>query len=592
MLGFETDRTSFRSQGVRHSLVWFLSLGFALLAALSEVEAALPLSEQAALRKPVDAVVAAGGLLVANQEGHSLSFLDAPLKRVQWESSLGSSPVALVSLGGPVGVLDFQDHLLRIVAVDPTGLRSVSQVETVHWPVAVVALTETRLAVAGLWSRRIQFLEHSESSDRWTETGVLRLPFNPRCLLPMDDGRLLVGDAFRGRLAVVDTTEPRVESVREIHAHNIHGIVLSPNRESVYLTHQLLDERAATTHENVSLGILLSNLVRRIPLTALRDPRVNLESVSFRYFLGRTLEGAADPNGLSFAADGTLWVALGGTNELCEVSADGIEIRRHPAGTRPTKVLRRGDEIVALDTLGDSVSIHHPGSSALDTVPLGPRRELSRAEQGERLFYNGRLSLESWMSCNSCHPDGHTHGLVADTASDGGFGNPKRTLSLLGTRDANPWAWNGQFRELHEQVRQSVTSSMQGPPVTPSQEIDLVSFLHTLRPPPPVDEVSGPADAAQIERGRGLFGTLGCAGCHIPPVTYTIDSVFDVGMPDERGQVKFNPPTLRGVSQRDRLFHDNRASSLESVLDEFGHQLPRPLDRTERADLLRFLRSL
>ncbi|WP_197489108.1 cytochrome c peroxidase [Planctomyces sp. SH-PL14] len=571
--------------------MWVLSLCFALVA-LREAGAAPPLDDQAALRKPVDAISAAGGLLVANQESHSLSFLNAPLKQVEWESPLGSSPVALVSLGNTVGVLDFQDHLLRVVAVDPTGLRTIGQAETVRWPVAIVALTETRLAVAGLWSRQIQFLERSNSSDQWTEAGVLRLPFNPRCLLPIGEGRLLVGDAFRGRLAVIDTTGPRIESIREIHAHNIHGLVLSPDGESVYLTHQLLDERAATTHENVSLGILLSNLVRRIPLDALRDPGVNLESVSFRYFLGRTLEGAADPNGLAFAADGTLWVALGGTNELCEVSADGIEIRRHPAGTRPTRVLRRGDEIVTLDTLGDSLSIHRPGSAALDTVPLGPQRELSRAELGERLFYNGRLSLESWMSCNSCHPDGHTHGLVADTASDGGFGNPKRTLSLLGTRDANPWAWNGQFRELHEQVRQSVTSSMQGPPVKPAQEIDLVSFLHTLRPPPPVDEVSGPEDAAQIERGRILFGKLGCAGCHIPPVTYTIDSVFDVGMPDERGQAKFNPPTLRGVSQRDRLFHDNRAASLESVLDEFGHQLPRPLDRDERSDLLRFLRSL
>lgn len=549
-------------------------------------------------RHPIAVVTVPGGLLVVNERSGSVSRLDLAGRKVLWEQSLEGveRPVAIAAVGAETFVLaDHARHQLVRVALTDHGLEEQGRSEVVRWPVSIAPLRSGELAVAGLWSRRVEFLAPSTDSPcGFQRSAVVALPFNPRKLVPIGADRLLVADGFGGRLAVIDVPKRRVESVRTIQAHSIRGLATDPAGTSLYLAHQMLDERAATTHENVSLGILLSNLVRRIPLAAILDPQANLESVSSRYFLGRTLEGAADPNGLAFDAHGRLWVALGGTSELCEVSSDGVEIRRVPVGVRPTEILSAGNSIIALETFGDGVALLDPAKSASPPaeISLGPPRSLTRAEQGERLFYNGRLSLESWMSCNSCHPDGHTHGLVADTAGDGGFGNPKRTLSLLGTRDANPWAWNGQFRELSEQVQKSVTSSMQGPPVSLEQTVDIVTFLHTLKPPPPVDEPGAAANQAEIARGRALFQTLGCAGCHIPPLTYTTDAMFDVGIHDERGQVKFNPPTLRGVAQRDRLFHDNRAASLEAVFDEFGHQLPRRLEPGEQTDLLRFLRSL
>ena len=45
------------------------------------------------------------------------------------------------------------------------------------------------------------------------------------------------------------------------------------------------------------------------------------------------------------------------------------------------------------------------------------------------------------------------------------------------------------------------------------------------------------------------------------------------------------------VSQRDSLFHDARAKTLEDVLDQ-GHFTQTPLSREEQAALLRFLKSL
>jgi cytochrome c peroxidase len=77
----------------------------------------------------------------------------------------------------------------------------------------------------------------------------------------------------------------------------------------------------------------------------------------------------------------------------------------------------------------------------------------------------------------------------------------------------------------------------------------------------------------------------------VPPLTYTSDTTYDVQIHDEAGHKLFNPPSLRGVSQRDRYFHDARAKSLEEVLEQ-GHFTQKTLTPEERTALLRFLRSL
>jgi hypothetical protein len=65
-----------------------------------------------------------------------------------------------------------------------------------------------------------------------------------------------------------------------------------------------------------------------------------------------------------------------------------------------------------------------------------------------------------------------------------------------------------------------------------------------------------------------------------------------VGLPDKFGKRDFNPPSLLGVGHRDRLFHDNRAASLEDVFRKHRHQLKGELSPAEIADLIVFLESL
>ena len=80
--------------------------------------------------------------------------------------------------------------------------------------------------------------------------------------------------------------------------------------------------------------------------------------------------------------------------------------------------------------------------------------------------------------------------------------------------------------------------------------------------------------------------------CHVPAQGYTSDATYDVGLRDEKRMTKFNPPSLRGVSQGYSFFHDGRATRLEDVFVTHRHPHGEALPDDQLADLLRFLSSL
>jgi cytochrome c peroxidase len=152
---------------------------------------------------------------------------------------------------------------------------------------------------------------------------------------------------------------------------------------------------------------------------------------------------------------------------------------------------------------------------------------------------------------------------------------------------------------LEDQVRKSVELTMRGPQLDDRKIEDLTAFLRTLPQPPSLmtarygDRLAtqAPELAASIERGRAIFNEKLCSTCHTPGV-YTSSATYDVDLPDERGQREFNPPSLRGVSQRNRLFHDNRSNGLTEVFAKYRHGLDGQLTVRQIEDLVAFLRSL
>jgi YVTN family beta-propeller protein len=288
-------------------------------------------------------------------------------------------------------------------------------------------------------------------------------------------------------------------------------------------------------------------------------------------------------------------VVMAGADQAAVGRESDFTPRRIAVGRRPTALVISDDGRFAYvaNSFDDSISVLDlEREENVATISLGPQSELSLADRGELLFYDGRLSHDGWMSCHSCHTDGHSNGMLNDNQSDGSFGAPKRVLSLLGVSDTAPYAWNGQMNDLTAQIRSSIINTMQRSEAPSEEDVQaLAAYLHTLEPPPSLERLRGADDPSAIARGQQIFERQKCNRCHAPP-TYTSAQAFDVGLEDSQGNRRFNPPSLRGVGQRGPYFHDNRAATLEDVFQVHGHQVPNGIAEGELTDLLAFLRSL
>jgi DNA-binding beta-propeller fold protein YncE len=544
-------------------------------------------------------------LCVANQRSGTVSVVDLSRAQVRDEFAVGKHLTGLAVVPGGKQVLVTDDARHELIALSWNGKTLTPRARRAvgPYPATVVVLAGGKRAmVASTWSRRVEVIDLGPPAARGPRalrvSHVISLPFAPReqCALP-GRAEVVVADAFGGHLAVVDAAAGRVVAVRELTGHNLRGLALGADGKHLLVAHQILHQKAPTTRQNIERGVLMANLLRSIPLDQLRARRGNLDKGSRVIRLGGKGAGAGDPAGVAVLDGGRVAVALAGVDEVALVRlANGRTVRRQRVGRRPT-ALRGGVEkrpLVVLNTFGDSLSVLDPRRGKVRrTISLGPGPRLTDKDRGELLFYDAHLARDGWLSCHSCHTDGHTNGLLADTHGDNTFGTPKRVLTLRNTAMTDPWGWNGQFKNLHDQVRASLTGTLCCPRVTWRRIDDLVSFLATLPPPPPAEPVGqGRADRAQVARGRRLFEQRRCGRCHVAPLTYTSWEVYDVGFADERGLRKFNPPSLRGVGQGFRFLHDNRAATLKEVFTKYRHKVPADLPAQDLADLLRFLRSL
>jgi cytochrome c peroxidase len=407
---------------------------------------------------------------------------------------------------------------------------------------------------------------------------------------------VIVADAFGGRLAVIDTKRRSIDSIRSLPAHNIRGLTFAPDGQTLVVAHQVLNRLAHASFDDVHWGLLIRNHLRVLRTESLWKPGPDaaLLDRSRLFDLGDVGYAAGDPADVVYDARGNLLVLLAGVDEVAITASPDQGPRRVAVGRLPTAVVPSPDGLWAYiaDSLDDTISVVEIATGLRPaTISLGPQPEPTAADRGERLFSSAKLSHDGWMSCHSCHTDGHTNSLLSDTLGDGSYGAPKRVPSLLGVAATGPWTWTGSMTRLEDQIRKSIVTTMHGGKPTDEQVNDLAAYLGSLTPPSP--DVAGitPDDAPAVARGREVFESRKCASCHIAP-EYTSPERYDVGLYDEVGNREFNPPSLRGVSRRDTLLHDGRARSLEDVFQKERHPRGLALTPGEIADLVAFLRAL
>jgi YVTN family beta-propeller protein len=549
------------------------------------------------LRRPVTLLLTSDGkwLFTANQRSGSVSIIDCTAARTVDEVNVGGKLADLAATPNEPQFLAVDEEASEVVVLrfGHAELKPIQRIKVSPTPVSIqVSANGKRAVVASLWARRLSLIDF-KAEPRVAKT--IDLPFAPRkqLLLP-GDKQVIVADSFGGQLAVVDVDRGAVESVRTLPAHNIRGLALSADGKRLLVAHQVLNPLAQTTRDDIHWGNLVTNNVRALSLAGVLDPKADLLHGSVQYHLGDVGHGTGDPAGIAVGADGQMVVALAGVGEVAIGTERGDNWQNVAVGSRPTAVVLSPDgrRAYVANTFADSVSVVDlKAGKVAANISLGPQAELAPSDRGEVLFHDARLSHDGWLSCQSCHTDGHSNGRLADTLGDGTYGTPKRVLSLLGVRDTGPWAWNGSVHDLESQVRKSVETTMRGKRLPESQVFALTAYLMTLSPPPPRARLLGKLDEGSVRRGRKVFAQHDCATCHTPPL-YTTAQTYDVGLSDEAGLKAFNPPSLRGVSQGGPYFHDGRAATLAEVFARHRHQLKGELTKQELDDLLHFLGSL
>jgi mono/diheme cytochrome c family protein len=592
----------------------FLLAGFA-----TGAERELPVVKLAgARREPVAALFWTDDTaLVACAKSGTLIEWDLPARRIRQEFAVGAQLRGVVRLGDDeLSVIDDKTHELIQLRYRDGKLTELHRYSVPVFPVGICEFQEAGeqyVAVASLWARQVTVwtrhkTQRGENQEqKYTLLRTIDMPFEPRLIVPVNhlqpgdaevQFHVMVMDAFGGQSAAIDIRRGLWQEA-SAHCHNIGGLTSAAERRSVFFTHQILNQKSPITAEGLIQGQILSNGFTEWNAAGWQTgerQRTGAEAATMQRTVIASLP-AGDPAGIAVIGS-QLLVCLAGMDQVWLTSPAGERGMRFGAGVRPRFITTRGQRAICLGELDDSLTlleIKGADATSVTTLldPQTAQRELSPAERGERLFFSAKNSAGQQVSCHSCHTDGHTNGLLADTLGDNTHGTPKRVLTLRGTRLTDLWAWNGEMKTLQDNVHKSLRDTMHVSRIDPADVDDLVSFLHTLPPVPPLKPV--PKDAADrelVEFGKRIFHRNGCIECHVPPLTYTSHASYDVGLADEKGMKKFNPPSLRGVGRLRNLLHDNRANSLRDVFETHGHQLKEPLPEEELRALVRFLESL
>jgi cytochrome c peroxidase len=232
-----------------------------------------------------------------------------------------------------------------------------------------------------------------------------------------------------------------------------------------------------------------------------------------------------------------------------------------------------------------------------ESIPLGPKPQMTAARQGELHFNDARICFQGWQSCASCHPgDARVDALNWDLLNDG-IGNPKNNKSLLLVHKTPPAMSTGVRESAEVAVRAGIRHilfTVQPPEVADSMD----AYLKSLKPVPSPHLLKGKLSAA-ARQGEKIFhgGIAGCAQCH-PRSLFTDLKSYDVGTRgrfDKPSDV-FDTPTLIELWRTAPYLHDGSAATIRDVLTTANkndyHGKTSHLTADQLNDLIEYLLSL
>jgi cytochrome c peroxidase len=259
------------------------------------------------------------------------------------------------------------------------------------------------------------------------------------------------------------------------------------------------------------------------------------------------------------------------------------------------------------------------------------KKKYSKEKLGELLFNEKILSLDSTVSCASCHkPEFAFSDTSAFSIGIGGKPTKRNTPSVLNMKNRPYYFWDGRASTLSEQSLMPIQNpdemnlSIREAVKRLNQNAFYVDYFKSVfKRAPDSLSLATAFESVQEERGRKVFlsDKSRCFDCHFL-VDFTNDDFKNIGLyngillndkgrfnitknPDDLG--KFKTPGLRNIAVTAPYMHNGMFKTLEEVVDYYNNPsavvpdrinidstLLKPLGLTtsEKADLVAFLKTL
>ncbi len=526
----------------------------------------------------------------ANRIAGTVMLVSLQEQRVISEIDLGREPLDIAWLDkNRIAVSLHRDRSVSILSLVQGKLQLIRQVGLPAYPYGMVFAQKAR--------RLLVTLHHPDEiiaidTETWQSVKHYKAGAYPRFLLLSPDEKWFVATSeLPGSIYCFNLKNGKLLSRQILHgkAFNLgKPAFLSPGKIVLPTT---INRDFPVTAGNISRGWVVNNRVVTFNVphgNSLEQRKMNLDIRG---------HGVAD---LTVAATNDtqdkLVVLASGAHEAIILKPAGISwptsdpddfapnhlsekpglLQRIKLGGRPIDLeFLSDDRAVIANELDDSLQIVDlNNANLLATIPLQSRysnRKVSRHEfliaKGERIFFDGKRSRDGWLSCHTCHFDGHTSGHLFDTLNDATYETKKLTLSLHNVSETEPWTWHGWQPDLTEAIAKSLRDTMhRRQPATREDILALTAYIETLRPISPFKEFPE-SQPAIVHQGYKLFqNKAGCSNCHQPP-NFTAGQRYGVSRVESASiYQELNPPGLLGLSTRRHYLHHGRAHSLKQLL--------------------------
>jgi YVTN family beta-propeller protein len=485
-----------------------------------------------------------GRVAVVDPDAGSVSLLDPgtldPLARIE----VGGEPHALLPLGGRLFVANYRGG--EVVVIDPASGTVQARRAVCAGPWGLAASPAGDFVVVSCeWSGSVWRLDPVTLAGGEVIAGLSR----PRALVVVASDVIVAdftgglvrrapaaGGPLTASISLAPTSAPYRPALTAMTANLTTALVSA--RGQLLATHLLENHAGDRSSESVAddYGSVADDHPKINPsLSGLSLADGTLahggdEPVIYarydgggRVFSGPSAAARADAGRVLIAHESTRNVAL---VDLTATTPGARAIAAYAVGAGPAGVAvdtagRVAFVDNALDRSVSRLDLAAPTAAGLTpaaltrTRPL-PARYSPAALAGRKVFFDAsdpHLTPSGVVACSTCHPGGGDDGLVWFIHTKDIPTKRRRTPHLANARASTaPFHWDGAEPDLPALVHATVTTLMAGDGLLVDGEA-VAAYLDEIVQAPALP----PGDAAAVERGRGLFASRGCAGCHAGP---------------------------------------------------------------------------